>query len=1105
MGFQSNNDDTMYKLSIIIPIYNSEKELPSTLDSIINQTMNFNEIEVIMVNDGSTDKSEAIMEKYSKKYDNFISVHLDKNNGSPAKPRNIGIKYATSEYIMFQDSDDIYTTTACEYLYEIIQEENVDIVGGLLTVKDEKNNDVIRFDSLVNILDQSNDEFSIKKQRIHNLITSKTLHKIKFNSTYDNELLLKDSWFTSKIFKKSFIEKNNITFAEGLNGGEDAVFLFNSLLNANGIIYINKVISHYNTSNNNSLTHDKSFKTIESRIKAYNIMLNISQENNVEEIFVKNLLHIKLHYWFYTHLFSSSSLKLNQIVDVLKLGKHLFEKCIEYNVKTQNYLLDIYSLIVNNKFGLAIKKINEKMKSPKVLISIIIPVFNVEEYLQKSLESILNQNFGFNNLEIIFIDDCSTDNSLNIIKEFSKKYKNIKYYSTENNTGFAGKPRNIGIENANGVYLMFLDPDDVFLENACDILFENILNSDLDMVSANFNINRNSKISRNNWNILGLKDTQFKKVETITEFYKFLMPPASVWAKIFKKEFIIKNNIKFLEGVPAQDLVFVCNSLLYAKGIKFINTPVVEYIPREKGNNKSTTSKRDKNVLSGFIKSYTELYYLFLNYNKEYTWLATRNLFFWLKQFMISNLNIHDKIDLLHYAEPLLTDFINSDRLNPPKGLEKFFEFVDEKKYFEAAKLSYNLGIYYEDNVKNIIKNKSILLICTNINFRLTEHMEQIFKHANMLDKHGFKVTLINFDPMKNYDKIINNFKQNKQLNKTISFINIFEYYSKKNNITKIINNEFNIKTNKNTQKISYEDNSIFIEYYNPSNTIKNLIKREMYIDNICYYKVNFNDSNHPLQETYYTNDGYEYLILNYKEDIITLKDRNLGLNIYFKDINEFYKYFLEEILLNLEERPFLINESCETLDSLNYIHPDLAYIIYYIDEQFISNNIVPSKYLIHPNFIITNNETSESNIKNLNITPLGIISDYHSFEKILKEVYIIDEKKKIKLNYNYPTIEHHKYKSINENLTTKYKQLNETNENLTTKCKQLNETNENLTTKYKNLKKELNKLNKENFQLKDKVYLLKNQIIYFNKKSNNNTNQNKIKKKIKYYLNKKK
>jgi len=78
-----------YKVSVIIPVYNAEKYLKTAIDSVINQTIGFENIELIIVNDNSNDNSEQIIKEYSNKYDNIIDIHLDKNSGLPGKPRNI--------------------------------------------------------------------------------------------------------------------------------------------------------------------------------------------------------------------------------------------------------------------------------------------------------------------------------------------------------------------------------------------------------------------------------------------------------------------------------------------------------------------------------------------------------------------------------------------------------------------------------------------------------------------------------------------------------------------------------------------------------------------------------------------------------------------------------------------------------------------------------------------------------------------------------------------------------------------------------------------------------------------------------------------------------
>ena len=116
----------MKLISIIIPIYNNEKFISRCLDSIINQT--YKKIEIIIVNDGSTDKSLDVISKYEKK-DNRIKV-INKKNEGVSIARNIGIESSKGDYITFVDADDWLELDAIEKLYIEITEKNVDVVRG---------------------------------------------------------------------------------------------------------------------------------------------------------------------------------------------------------------------------------------------------------------------------------------------------------------------------------------------------------------------------------------------------------------------------------------------------------------------------------------------------------------------------------------------------------------------------------------------------------------------------------------------------------------------------------------------------------------------------------------------------------------------------------------------------------------------------------------------------------------------------------------------------------------------------------------------------------------------------------------------------------------
>ena len=548
-------------------------------------------------------------------------------------------------------------------------------------------------------------------------------------------------------------------------------------------------------------------------------------------------------------------------------------------------------------------------------ISVIVPVFNVEETLQDAFDSILDQTIGFENLEVIFVDDASTDSSGDIIKEFSDNYENVKSIYLSENSGFAGKPRNVGIENANASYLMFLDPDDVYLKDACEILYENITENDLDIVSGNYNINRDNRIIRNDWSVLRLDDGQSREARNIEEYFNFLIPTPSVWSKIFKREFILNEKIQFLVGVPAQDLVFVSEALLKAKGIRFINTPVVEYIPRK---NDSVTSKKTKEVLAGFIKSYTELYNIAKDHNPNYVWISYRNLYFWIKQFCLSDLNLKDKIDLLYLANPLFEEFITTDKLKQPEFFFFFIRSISKKDFLNASKMSENLDIYYDENILlEKIKEKEIILLFYGLDIEIGGLAKATFNRANLLKEHGYNVTLLNLNECKNFDHITQHFHENGYLDESIELINIVEYYALKNNLNDKISKASKdaIETKDKTKITDYKTNG-------------KLTKSEYEFNNYSCEKIY--ESNRLKLEQYYTNDGFNYLIIEYtgRESSYTLIDRFIDSKIKFKDMFEFHNYFITEILLKYDNKPFLINENSGKIPNFNDISPEIAYKI---------------------------------------------------------------------------------------------------------------------------------------------------------------------------------
>lgn len=212
-------------------------------------------------------------------------------------------------------------------------------------------------------------------------------------------------------------------------------------------------------------------------------------------------------------------------------------------------------------------------------ISIIVPIYNAEKYITKCVDSILNQTKK--ELEIILINDGSTDKTEEIIKNYQDK--RIKYFKNKNQG--IGKTRNFGIEKAKGKYIMFLDSDDYLEKNACELLYNKAESNNLDLVMCDF-----YKIYANG-NIEEVRQPSFKN-SSLKDSPKILSEHLSPWAKIYKRDLIIKNNIRFVENLKYEDAPFVAIALDKAKKIGKVDECLNYYVIH--GN--SETTVRDKRV-----------------------------------------------------------------------------------------------------------------------------------------------------------------------------------------------------------------------------------------------------------------------------------------------------------------------------------------------------------------------------------------------------------------------------------------------------------------------------------------------------------------------------
>lgn len=293
--------NTNPKISIVVPIYNIENYLPETLNSILNQSM-IEEMEVLMIDDGSTDNSKDIVEEYALDYDNFFAFH--KSNEGPSIARNLGIELAKGEYVMFLDSDDIILPDRCEKLYGLAKKNDSDFVGsfGKRLTRYNFYGSLIYNNAYKNIEDQ------------------------KENVIFEEmPKLIWDTFCTNKLYKKSFLDENDIRFIPKMKY-EDIPFALEAYCLGNNVS-LTKDTSYLwriRQETNSSLTQQhQRYENFEDRIKMIRLCYDMSQKRNFNDKVKKELffrwidydliLYLKIFYQF------SEKDQLKMVEEIIKI------------------------------------------------------------------------------------------------------------------------------------------------------------------------------------------------------------------------------------------------------------------------------------------------------------------------------------------------------------------------------------------------------------------------------------------------------------------------------------------------------------------------------------------------------------------------------------------------------------------------------------------------------------------------------------------------------------------------------------------------------------------------------------------------------------------
>ena len=279
------------------------------------------------------------------------------------------------------------------------------------------------------------------------------------------------------------------------------------------------------------------------------------------------------------------------------------------------------------------------------MISVIIPVYNCEKYIIKCLESVLNSIYK--DYEIIIVDDGSTDSTMDKIRCY--RNKNIKIYH-QHRQG-PGAARNYGIEKASGDYIFFLDADDTINRTTFQLLVYNIGNSD--MIIGNYKIIYDGG---------GVEEF----ITPLDHKFNTFFESVTIWNRLYKKEFIENNKIRFQHIYQGEDRLFLADIYLKHPKVKVIREFVYNWIRNENDNMQSLTHIKDASNFNGQLDCMIKF-----------------------KKKLYNNLNIQEQkllLDHLRYSCIYLTKILNSCH-NNKCNIKKFNNFVNSIGFENNKKL----------------------------------------------------------------------------------------------------------------------------------------------------------------------------------------------------------------------------------------------------------------------------------------------------------------------------------------------------------------------------------------------------------------------------------
>ena len=583
----------MTKVSIIIPVYNAEKYLGKCLESLLSQTLQ--EMEIICVDDGSSDGSPEILKRFQER-DGRVRI-LTQENQYAGAARNNGMKEAQGEYLLFLDADDFFENTLLEKVYNQGKKMEADIV--LFGAK--------QYNDKTGIVSPASWYFKRDALPRENPFSGKTENTDVF------AIVTPAPW--TKLFRREFVEKQGLSF-QGLQNSNDVYFVLTALALAEKITYVDEELVFYRVGMKGSLQGSKSLHP-DCFIEAYAGVYHELQRRGIYERYEEGFMNILLSGCAH-NLRTVTDWELRRRIcermaepEFAEMG--LMERREEYFRRKEDFvfvngILNAFEWEAQHQKRLLptepviIRKAENDIGIPRV--SVIIPVYNVEKYLRECLDSIVNQTLR--EIEIICVDDGSTDGSPEILREYGEKDCRITIISQENRG--ISSARNHGADIASREYFYFMDGDDILERDALSRLYQLSEEKSLDVLyfdGESFFETEELKEIKKNYITYYARKGDYSRVMTGPQMLHEMIAMdeyrSSLCLQFISSVHYRQENLRFEEGIIGEDNIFTFQCIMPAHRVYHMKEAF--FHRRVRGNSVMTSAGKFEQVY-GFFAGY---------------------------------------------------------------------------------------------------------------------------------------------------------------------------------------------------------------------------------------------------------------------------------------------------------------------------------------------------------------------------------------------------------------------------------------------------------------------------------------------------------------------